>query len=82
MLFDLEADPLEITNQYDTPEFADIQKELLAQLEQWRLPDQLPDVPLNEEAPVIDQPNVRGPGQDHRDGIGRYYREKMQVFDA
>jgi hypothetical protein len=46
-------------------------------IENWRSFDSLPDTYLDEDAPVIDQPNVPSRHDDHRDAMAAYCRGKM-----
>ncbi|MFP4501660.1 MAG: sulfatase [Candidatus Hydrogenedentota bacterium] len=80
-LYDLADDPNELDNRYDNPDYAAVQASLHEHLGQWHTPKRLPNAPLDENAPVIDQPNVRGPGHDHREDIGLYYRDQMEAFN-
>jgi hypothetical protein len=78
LLFDLEKDPLELDNRYEDEAYqADVQ-ELTRAIMDWRSFDDLPETYLDENAPVIDQPNVPSRDDDHREQLQAYFREKMK----
>jgi arylsulfatase A-like enzyme len=87
LFYDLENDPRELDNRHKDPAYqADI-KSLTAALEKWRAPqfvkprqtvNDIPKTYLDEEAPIIQQPNVPNRQDDHRKQMMTYAREKMQ----
>ncbi|MCC6694704.1 MAG: sulfatase-like hydrolase/transferase [Candidatus Hydrogenedentes bacterium] len=78
-LYDLDKDPLETVNVHDDPAYAEDVAVLRQALVEWRGPNPNLDTVLNEQAPQIDQPNVR-PDLSHRDAMIAYTREKMEAF--
>ncbi len=78
LFYDLERDPRELDNRHQDPAYkADI-KSLTAALEKWRAPNDISKTYLDEEAPVIQQPNVPNRQDGHRVQMMAYTREKMQ----
>lgn len=80
LFFDLEKDPQELNNLYDAPEYRDEIKAMEAELTAWRCKEAKPRPYLDQAAPQIDQPNVPPHDLSHREGIQRYYREKMRAL--
>jgi len=77
LFFDLHDDPEELRNRFADPE-RQTEIDALAQTARaWRDPDNLPKTHLDENAPIIDQPNVPSRDDDHRDVMIAYYQEKM-----
>ncbi len=80
LYFDLDTDPLEMTNRFDEPARKAEITRLRRAIEAWR-PAPLPDVYLDENAPQINQPNVpRNPA--HREEIADWYGRQMQRWRA
>lgn len=79
MLFDLEKDPIESQNRYGDPAYAEEQRRLEEALRQWG-GEEAQEPYLDENAPVIAQPNVPKRDDDHRIAIERYYRDKMKAI--
>jgi hypothetical protein len=78
LFYDLEKDPHELDNRYQDPAYeADI-RSLTTALEKWRAPDDISKTYLDEEAPIIQQPNVPNRQDDHRIQMMTYAREKMR----
>ena len=76
LFFDLETDPLEMTNRFQDPAQKEEVARLTRAIEAWR-PAKLPEVYLDEDAPQIQQPNVpRGP--KHRGEIADWYARQMR----
>jgi len=78
LYFDLAEDPLEMRDLFgDSPRQDEIRK-LTEAIEEWRRFDDLPDTYVDEDAPVINQPNVPTRRDGHRDVLAAYCREKMK----
>jgi arylsulfatase A-like enzyme len=77
-LYDLEKDPLELTNRYDDPAYQDDVRTLTQAIDAWRPFDTLSKVYVDEDAPVIDQPNVPPRDTDRRLDMVKYFAEKMK----
>ena len=78
LFFDLEKDPTELHDCSEDPaykeELAAMKKTLLA----WRPKKIRPDIYLDENAPVINQPNVPPQDNSHREEIIAWYDAKMK----
>ena len=80
LFFDLEKDPLEMTNRFSDPGWKEEVARLTHAIDSWR-PARLPEVYLNEGAPQIQQPNLpRDPA--HRAEIADWYARAMQHWRA
>lgn len=77
LFYDLEKDPHETVNLYDDPAYQDEVRALTEAIDRWRRFEDLPETYLNEQAPVIDQPNVPLREDDHRQAMAEYCAEKM-----
>jgi arylsulfatase len=77
-LFDLEKDPLEIENYADDPAYGEDRASLTESIAKWRSPDLEFKVHLDENAPVIKQPNVPPQDNSHREDIIAWYDAKMK----
>jgi len=79
LFFDLQNDPLEMTNAFSTPAFKSDIDRLVKAIEAWR-----PHAPgkayLDENAPQIQQSNVPTDNQAHRDEMIEYYSHKMKEW--
>jgi len=79
LFFELEHDPLEMTNAYAMPAFKNDIETLVKAIEAWR-----PNAPgrayLDENAPQIQQPNVPAHNQTHREEMIEYYSRKMKEW--
>ena len=82
LFFDLDKDPQEMNNLYDTPRYRDDIKTMKAALSAWRSKDAKPRAYLDHNAPRISQPNVPPHNLSHREAIIRYYREKMLILQG
>jgi len=82
LFFDLEKDPQELNNLYDSPTYRGEVKAMEAKLTAWRCKEAKPKAYLDQNAPQIDQPNVPPGDLSHRASIQRYYREKMMVLQG
>ncbi len=80
LFFDLEKDPLEMTNLFNEPGRKEEIKRLTRAIEAWR-PANLPEVYLDEDASQIKQPNVPH-NTAHRDEIADWYTRQMQKWHA
>ncbi len=78
LLFDLDNDPIESRNRYGDPAYADEQRRLEEALREWGT-EETPESYLDENAPIIKQPNVPKRDDDHRVSIERYFRDKMNA---
>jgi arylsulfatase len=76
LLFDLQADPLEMRNLFESPEAQDEIRRLSEAISAWR-PRDMPKRYVDPQAPQIHGPNVPPPGLEHRQPIMDYYRAKM-----
>lgn len=76
-LYDLEKDPTETVNRYEDAAYADVVRELTSAVRQWRPEGKRVRPYVDEEAPVIDQPNVQTRKGSHRREMMQYCREKM-----
>ncbi len=79
LFFDLQHDPLEMTNAYGVPAYAQDIEALVLAIQVWR-----PNNPglryLDENAPQIKQPNVPAPNQARREEMRDYYLRKMKQW--
>ena len=82
LFFDLDRDPQEMNNLYDTPRYRDGISTLKAALSAWRSKDAKPQAYQDHNAPRISQPNVPPHDLSHREAIIRYYREKMLALQG
>ena len=77
LLFDLEKDPLELTNLYGNPEYAGSRSQLLSAIESW-LENTVPqELYVNQDAPQISQSNVPPLDLSHRKNMINYFDKKM-----
>ena len=77
LFFDLDEDPQEVRNRFGDPTRQDEIDALTEIAHAWRDPDNLPKTHLDENAPIIDRPNVPARDDDHRDIMMAYCQEKM-----
>ncbi|MCP3928029.1 MAG: sulfatase-like hydrolase/transferase [Bacteroidetes bacterium] len=78
LFFNLEADPNELTNLYDDPNYQDEIKLHKQAIVDWQGTDRLfGENYLDNDAPLIEQPNVAKYNDGHRDEIIEYYKQKM-----
>ena len=79
-LFDLERDPCEFMDvSRDAAYSADL-ADLRAAAAEWRDASRLPETHLDEEAPVIRQPNVPARGDGHRGEMSSSYRARVEAM--
>ena len=78
LFFDLEKDPLETKNLYGDPAYQDEVRALARAIETWRSPGDLSKTYLDEDAPIIDRPNVPSRSDNHREEMIAYCEEKMR----
>lgn len=76
-LYDLEQDPSELANRYADPAYRKDAEKLTKAIEDWRRFETLPPIYLDEDAPVIDQPNVPSRKDQHREEMQAYCRAKV-----
>jgi hypothetical protein len=79
LFFDLEKDPLELSNLYEDPSRKDEVARLTRAVEDWRPARDLPETYLDEDARQINQPNVPSRDRSHRREIIEYYDRKMKA---
>jgi len=82
LLFDLQKDPLELTNVYEDPSYQDDVRKLTKAAQAWGPQGAPPKPYLDENAPVIQQPNVLGPDHGHRQAMIDYCRRMMAKMKA
>jgi arylsulfatase len=78
LYFNLQEDPLEITNRLDDPDCEEAIGKLRERILGFRPPEKISKVYLDEMAPVIDQPNVPDRHDNHRENMIAYCKKKMQ----
>jgi arylsulfatase len=76
-LYDLEKDPQEINDLYGNPKYSGVQKALTAAIDEWLPAKGKRNIYLNENAPIIDQPNVPKRKDGHRKEMMEYFNKKM-----
>ncbi len=79
LYFDLEADPLEMENRFESAACQEALGRLREQLHQWRPPEKITETYLDETAPIIQQPNAADPAGEHRAAMIAYCQEKMRT---
>jgi arylsulfatase len=77
LFFDLDRDPLEMDNLYDSPQYRDEIRSMETYLLAWRRKNADLRPYRDQHAPQIRQPNVPPHDLSHREVIIRYYRQKM-----
>ncbi len=80
--FDLDRDPLEMDNLYESPQYRDEIKSMETSLSAWRHKNANLRPYQDHNAPRIRQPNVPSRDLSHREAIIRYYREKMLALQG
>ena len=80
--FDLDRDPLEMDNLYESPQYRDEIKSMETSLSAWRHKNANLRPYQDHNAPRIRQPNVPPRDLSHREAIIRYYREKMLALQG
>jgi hypothetical protein len=80
LFFDLQKDPLEMTNLWSDPGRKLEIARLARAIEEWR-PARLPETYLDEDAPQIRQPNVPR-DRSHRAEIAEWYARQMKQWRA
>jgi len=78
LFFNLEKDPLEMTNLFEEPAYQPEIKTYTNAVEKWRGGGPLPKVYLDEDAPRINQRNVPPLRDGHRGQMKAYFARKMQ----
>ena len=81
LFFDLEKDPLEMENRAEDPAYQDETDFLTNAINQWRPADTPAEVYLDEDVPVINQPNVPPRDNSHRPEIIAWYDAKMKALN-
>jgi len=82
LFFDLQKDPLELNNLYDSPSDRRQVAAMEAALTAWRCKDAKPKSYQDHDAPQINQPNVPPSDLSHRPAIMEYYRKKMYALQG
>jgi hypothetical protein len=82
LFFDLDKDPQEMNNLYDSPRYYEDINTIKAALSAWRTKDTKPRAYQDHNAPKISQPNVPPHDPSHREAIIRYYRKKMLTLQG
>jgi hypothetical protein len=81
LLFDLAKDPCELKDVSGNAAYASDLSMLRAAVRQWRDASQLPETHVDEDAPVIRQPNVPASDDGHRERISAWYRAHVDATD-
>ncbi len=81
LFFDLQQDPLEMTNAYGAPAFKKDTEALVKAIEAWR-PNKPGKAYVDDNAPQIQQANVPAHNQAHREEMIEYYSRKMKEWRA
>ncbi len=76
LLFDLEADPLELTNRVGDIGLAEVEQDLKRAIHEWR-PEAPSKAYVDEDAPQISAPNVPVRGDGHKADMEAYFTRKM-----
>jgi arylsulfatase A-like enzyme len=79
LFFDLQHDPLEMTNAYGLPAYSRDIEALVKAIQGWR-PNKPGRPYLDENAPQIQQPNVPTPSQARREEMRDYYSRQMKQW--
>lgn len=74
LLYDLQKDPYELNNLYDNPDYSGLQKMLTDAIDNWLPVSDERDIYLDENAPVINQPNVPKRNDGHRKDMMQYFK--------
>ena len=77
LFFDLEADPLELRNLFAEARHKQEIDRLSSAIASWRDPNIPTKHYLDENAPVIDRPNVPRRDDNHRQEMIAYFERKM-----
>ncbi|NIA06435.1 MAG: sulfatase-like hydrolase/transferase [Actinobacteria bacterium] len=75
--YDLQADPLEMNNLYNAPEYQSEIADYKKILSTWWNSENRTDAYVDYDAPLIRQPNVASHKDGHREAIQSYYRSIM-----
>ena len=75
--FDLVADPLELDNRIDDPDYADTVSELREATARWALFDAHTQTYLDVDAPVISGANVPARDDGHAEAMAAYFAERI-----
>jgi arylsulfatase len=79
LFFDLQHDPLEMTNAYGEPAFKKDTEALVKAIEAWR-PNKPGKAYLDENAPQIQRANIPAHNKAHREDMIEYYSRKMKEW--
>ncbi len=77
LFFDLDQDPQELNNLYESPKYHNEIKSMETELLAWRSNNANPRPYQDHNAPIIRQPNVPTKDLSHREATISYYHEKM-----
>jgi arylsulfatase A-like enzyme len=78
--YDLERDPFEQVNRYESPDCRNRIEAMRQAILAWRPFDNLPETSLDENAPVINRTNVPDRNDDHRRDMQEYFRSKLTAY--
>lgn len=78
LLFDLEADPMELNDLIGEPGRQGEAEELTRRIARWSLFDAPAPTNLDERAGIISAPNAQPLSKGHRPAVQAYYAEKMK----
>jgi arylsulfatase A-like enzyme len=77
LLYDLEKDPFELNDLYGRPKYSSRQKTLTAAIDNWLPARGERNIYIDENAPIIDQPNVPKRNDGHRKEMKEYFNKKI-----
>ncbi len=78
--YDLERDPLEQVNRFESPACREEIDAMRQAILTWRPFENLPGTFLDENAPIINRPNVPDRHDDHRREMQEYFQSKMSAY--
>ncbi|MCK4999375.1 MAG: sulfatase-like hydrolase/transferase [Anaerohalosphaera sp.] len=76
-LFDLEKDPYELNSLWGHHNYSSQQATLISSIDSWLPASRKRNIYVDENAPIINQPNVPKRNDGHRDEIKEYFKKKM-----
>ncbi|RKY12407.1 MAG: hypothetical protein DRP65_01360 [Planctomycetota bacterium] len=77
LLYDLEKDPFELNDLYGRPKYSSRQKTLTAAIDNWLPARGERNIYIDENAPIIDRPNVPKRNDGHRKEMKEYFNKKI-----
>jgi hypothetical protein len=78
LFFDLNTDPFELNNLFQDPAYKKDIDRLTQAIHAWQGQGPKSQIHVDEDAPVINQPNVPDRYDNHRKEIEEYYRQKWE----